>query len=733
MSKHKNLIMDLFIIIYILLKAIVKCKRFKIFLIFITPHIRVYYLSSTLNMPKYQNIYNSISDVVFIHDASSGEILFVNNRCHEVYGYTPEQLMEGGLSMLLSEEADFNMEAAMSLMYKAANGEEQNVEWKTKSVDGRVFWVEVRLIAITLDGLKRVMALVRDISDKKIAIESLKRSEQFQKTVNFFSSSLINKKGEEEILSNVVQNCIEILEFEDVAIYMINDQNELIQTAGFGKLKAKNGKMSEQLVLSLGQGIVGSVAQTGKGIIVNDLSKDDRYIVDIVRKNSELSVPIKYQGKILGVIDSEHPQKGFYTDLHLEVIETIAALTAIKIVQARSEEEVRKNANLLASINQNISEGVYRSRASGGLVYVNQAFVDMYGYESVEEVLQIRSQNLYAEPKQRGDLTDSIKKNRERGNVEALYKRKDGSTFWGLNTFILTTDQDGNAVFDGAIRDISKQKKNAEQLKMLNKELILQNKELAFKEQELEAFNEELISNRDNLVKILEELSDRNFELDQLIYRTSHDLRAPLRSVLGLTNLYNIEVKNPPNTYVKKIEERIHKMDGFIKSMLDYSKASRLAVKYSEVDIGELVDDCIVDLEFLEEFKKVEIIKKISTNNLKVVTDKLLLNIALSNIISNAFKYRNPKIDNSFLKIMIDIQQTSIHLSLQDNGIGIGKEYLEKVFDMFYRATETSEGSGLGMYIVKQSIDKLEGSITVESKKGMGTTFIINIPNQLEG
>jgi PAS domain S-box-containing protein len=663
---------------------------------------------------------------------------------------------------------------------------------------------------------------------------------------------LINKNNEEEILWDVVRNCVAVLEFEDVVIYTKNKKNQLIQTAAYGK-KDKNGKISERLILSSGEGIIGSVAETGQGIIVNDLSKDDRYIVDIVRKNSELSVPIKYQGMVLGVIDSEHPQKNFYTPTHLKVIETIAALTAVKIVQARSENEVAKsekklrsilesspdlifilnkdgvykevytiNENLLAapkeqligkkidlffskedasairetiadvlktkqsktieysrnnsnnekvwfstqvsffeyqnkssvifisrdntekrkarneisksqklltSINKNISEGIYRSFAAGGLVYVNKSFVEMFGYNTAQEVLALESKDLYANPSKRDEYEVLGKRKKLVSNNEALFKRKDGSTFLGLNNYMLTTDQDGNEIFDGAIRDISEQTKNAKERELLHQELLTQNKELALKEQELEAFNEELISNRDNLVNILEELSDRNFELDQLIYRTSHDLRAPLRSVLGLTNLYKLEVENPPNTYVEKIEDRIHKMDDFIKSMLDYSRANRLSIDYLEVDVEKIFEDCILDLEFLDGFKSVEIIKEVAKTDITAKVDVLRLKIILSNIISNVFKYRNTKIQNSFLKLNLEVLSTEINISISDNGIGIEKEYLNKVFDMFYRATETSEGSGLGMYIVKQSVDKLEGSITVESEIDVGTTFKLILPN----
>jgi signal transduction histidine kinase len=100
----------------------------------------------------------------------------------------------------------------------------------------------------------------------------------------------------------------------------------------------------------------------------------------------------------------------------------------------------------------------------------------------------------------------------------------------------------------------------------------------------------------------------------------------------------------------------------------------------------------------------------------------------LSNIISNAYKYYNAA-NRSYLKINVKVTPFVLEMEFHDNGIGIKKEYVKKVFDMFYRATEKSQGSGLGMYIVKQAVDKLKGSIKVKSTFGKGTTIKITLPN----
>jgi PAS domain S-box-containing protein len=270
----------------------------------------------------------------------------------------------------------------------------------------------------------------------------------------------------------------------------------------------------------------------------------------------------------------------------------------------------------------------------------------------------------------------------------------------------------GAAVF---VRDITQRKKSEEKLRVLNDGLISQNWQLAQQEAELKI--------------ILEELSERNFELDQLMYKTSHDLRSPLSSILGLINLAHLE-KNKENYpgYFTKIEGRVKKLDEFIRSMLNYARVNRSEVVREQINIAELINGCIHELEYLDNFTKVKTQVAIKNEESLFMSDALRVKIILSNIISNAYKYYNAA-NRSYLKINVKVTPFVLEMEFHDNGIGIKKEYVKKVFDMFYRATEKSQGSGLGMYIVKQAVDKLKGSIKVKSTFGKGTTIKITLPN----
>lgn len=270
----------------------------------------------------------------------------------------------------------------------------------------------------------------------------------------------------------------------------------------------------------------------------------------------------------------------------------------------------------------------------------------------------------------------------------------------------------GVAIF---AEDITERKLTEIKLRALNEELIQQNWQLASREEELK--------------QALDQLSERNFELDQLMYKTSHDLRSPLSSILGLVNLANLDPdKNNLHSYLHMIEGRIKKLDEFINSMLNYGRVNRGEIKVTRINLRSVMTAAIQQLENVENYKLVHAQLKIKNEAIPFNNDALLINIIASNIISNAYKYCNPE-TKSFLKIHVEISPLSASLSFKDNGIGIQQEHMDKIFNMFYRATDRSQGSGLGMYIVKQAVEKVNGNILIKSTYGEGTEIKITLPN----
>lgn len=169
----------------------------------------------------------------------------------------------------------------------------------------------------------------------------IRTSRESERIIAYFATSLYGKNTVEEILWDVAKNCISQLGFADCVIYLVNEESNLLeQKAAFGPKNPDAFEIANLITIPVGKGIVGTVAKTGVPEVINDTSKDARYIVDDERRFSEIAVPIIYENKVIGVIDSEHPQKNFFTDTHLRILSIIAALCSNKIVKARAEEEI---------------------------------------------------------------------------------------------------------------------------------------------------------------------------------------------------------------------------------------------------------------------------------------------------------------------------------------------------------------------------------------------------------
>jgi signal transduction histidine kinase len=227
-----------------------------------------------------------------------------------------------------------------------------------------------------------------------------------------------------------------------------------------------------------------------------------------------------------------------------------------------------------------------------------------------------------------------------------------------------------------------------------------------------------------------EELKKANSELDNFVYSVSHDLRAPLTSMKGVIEITEDETQEEDTRmHMGLLKGSIKKLDRFILDILDYSRNSRLQVKNEKINFKEIIYDITENLSHMTGSKNdVDIQVKVSERR-PFQSDKTRLNVILNNLVSNAIRYRNPDIDNSFVSIHIDTSDTEANIIVKDNGIGINKEQHEKIFEMFYRVSENSVGSGLGLYLVKETVAKLNGKIKVHSELGRGTEFQILIPN----
>ena len=226
------------------------------------------------------------------------------------------------------------------------------------------------------------------------------------------------------------------------------------------------------------------------------------------------------------------------------------------------------------------------------------------------------------------------------------------------------------------------------------------------------------------------DLKRANSELDSFVYRASHDLRAPLRSILGLVSLTRLEPNEEERaSYLDMMEKSAKKLDSFIADLTNLSRNSRLEMTIEPINFEELIADTIENHKFMKDADRVSITYDIQNPVQTFHSNESRLGIIFQNMVSNAIKYQNYRVDNPFLKIDIRMTTKGVNIVFEDNGLGIEEKFLQQIFEMFFRATENSYGSGLGLYITKQAIEKIKGRVYVTSEVGHGTTFSLSLPN----
>jgi signal transduction histidine kinase len=247
---------------------------------------------------------------------------------------------------------------------------------------------------------------------------------------------------------------------------------------------------------------------------------------------------------------------------------------------------------------------------------------------------------------------------------------------------------------------------------------------------DLEHINYEL-ENRSQQIEIKNDaLTKLNQEMDVFVYRTSHDLRAPLTSLLGIIALMrNESISTEMLSYLDLQERSIHKLDSFIREILDYSRNSRLAIEPQIIDFRKMIEDTYSLYTHLPQFNRIE--RRTTVNQIVPFGgDKKRLEVIFNNLLSNALRYYNPYEANPYVQIEVDIDESQAVIRIQDNGLGIAPEHQERIFEMFYRASNNSEGSGLGLFLVKETIEKIGGKVEIHSEVNRGTLFTVHLPNQ---
>ncbi len=225
----------------------------------------------------------------------------------------------------------------------------------------------------------------------------------------------------------------------------------------------------------------------------------------------------------------------------------------------------------------------------------------------------------------------------------------------------------------------------------------------------------------------LEIVQKKNTELDSFFYRVSHDLKGPISSLLGLNALieheqFDEEALKYFNMY-KKLSTRI---DTIVMDLINITRISSHEIVPVQIDFMQLIEECIHSYSYFDNFDRIEFQIEVE-EAIDFKSEWVIVNTILQNLIENSIKYIRTAIRKPYVLVQVYTEGSLLYIKVTDNGQGISEEYQERIYDMFFRANDKASGSGLGLYILKRAVERLQGKVSLQSEAGKGTTFTVCI------
>ena len=493
--------------------------------------------------------------------------------------------------------------------------------------------------------------------------------------ISYFSRSSFESNSPEDIVWDIAEKCIESLGFNDCVIYLRDNENKCWnQIAAYGSKSVDYREIHNPINIPFGKGIVGSVGLSGVAEVVNDTSFDDRYIADDIVRCSELTVPIWCDDEIIGIIDSEHEEKNFFTSEQLRIIQSVANICGQKIGRALSEQRSASFARFY-EINPN---PVFRVSYAGIVLMANQATYKIFG-----NVIRI-GQKIGIEELSK-EFLNSITGVREQVQIHI------SDSFYILEV----CPNRSQSYFNIYAVDCTELMREKERVK------------------KAESVKSEFLSTM------------------------SHEIRTPLSAIIGLNylmlnqNLSQEERKK----YMLSIEFTGKQLHGLVTDILDLSRLQEGKTRLT-LTVFNLHKLCrLVVKSFHQQAKS-------KSNKLSVIITKSTphwvkgdvgkITQILNNLINNALKFTM----NGTVKVNVArmVDTNRVKFDVIDTGKGISEEDTKKIFEAFVQADdlevnlgEPGSGSGLGLAISKELAELHGGSLSVESKINVGSTFSLEL------
>ncbi len=356
----------------------------------------------------------------------------------------------------------------------------------------------------------------------------------------------------------------------------------------------------------------------------------------------------------------------------------------------RSERKIKQSEQKYRTLIDTMREGIIVLNSKDEIVYVNERILELLGHVQGELIGKTIDKLLFSKEVDEESHTTIQKRVKiTPEQYELQLRRKSGDSLWAwVSSNPIKADKIESLGTILAIADVNS-------LKIAQNEIVSVNK-----------------------------------EMEQLLYRASHDLKGPISSVEGVLNLFRIEKKEDPTVqqYTNMIETSVKKLSELIKDLTKVSSIKQGKLNVKTIDFEQLIQSIIATFSFYENYENIDFRVQILCKK-EFYTDESLLYTIIQNFVENGIKYSKRYHDNALVQITVKDTTRGIEMEFLDNGIGIPEKYQTTIFDMFIRASDQAKGSGLGLYIVINAIKKLQGTIRLESEEHAGSIFTVRLPS----
>jgi PAS domain S-box-containing protein len=653
------------------------------------------------------------NDVILLADLSKN-IIESNNKAEEVYGYDHNSFLNLRFEDLWSPSSSTNIPQTMDQI-----GENEGLlcEAEHQKKDGSSFHVEISIRLISIESLRYYQIIIKDVDERKKAERRIVQLMRIYDLLSSVNQSMMHATTREQLLKDVCEVAFRKGQFSLVWVDQINNYNDEIErVVTFGYEKEKILDLFHISPAELRKTAYIKSILNNETMVVNDILAAPLYTSEVKNElknvfRSRVSFPFKINDEYTGAIVFCSKEKDFFTKDECDLL-----LALVRDIEFANEyltsNEIRKRTELLLfQTNQrlqlvlnNIPQRVFWKDSNSIYLGCNQAYARDCGLPDTSSIFGVSDFDLFDQETAsyfREDDQIVLSSNVPKLNYEELQRRHDGTMAWIRMSKMPLFDKDGQKLgVLGSYEDITEWKK----------------------------LREQLIAAKDNA----EEMSRLK---SSFLANMSHELRTPMIGILGYTEIMQEEIEDPK---FKDMAQRTYisasRLLETLNQILDLSRieANRIDILFKECDIMVIINDVIALFNETAAKKGLQLMLHSELDSLMVSTDPRIFTQVMNNLLNNAVKFTNQGSISVSISQVLENGGQWAQVEVIDTGIGISPENQDIIWEEFRQVSEGRnrgfEGTGLGLTITRKFIERLHGTISLESEAEKGSTFRVRIP-----